>query len=303
MLFAITMLPRYVFMQPNDRSISTLCQLGWTNAKQTRSFMSSFLIALVFTFIATFTVNKGNTSNILSYVAAVLVLAGILMLAGIVGWVYAGHELDVSKSSMCGTFDDEGVEGYMYKKLMRKLPYAAFTSFGTAPTSKRTPASSRSLSSAICVWTRATRTARRSLWAGKSPNQFGKAVTGLAIAIVGIFSGGTFEAIRRNTEDGNGDPILDGGSSQPTNDITWGAAAVPNYIFIGLAECLTNVLRPRVLLGADVAQSLPSDNLDEDFLEKLFFAMGAVMIAGKMHENEIDEVMSTGLSTCEYTLG
>ncbi|KAE8965292.1 hypothetical protein PF005_g30252 [Phytophthora fragariae] len=157
MLFAITMLPRYVFMQPNDRSISTLCQLGWTNAKQTRSFMSSFLIASVFTFIATFTVNKGNTSNILSYVAAVLVLAGI------VGWVYAGHELDVSKSSMCGTFDDEGVEGYMYKKLMRKLPYAAFTSFGTAPTSKRTPASSRSLSSAICVCTRATRTARRSL--------------------------------------------------------------------------------------------------------------------------------------------
>ncbi|KAE9269388.1 hypothetical protein PR003_g31161 [Phytophthora rubi] len=225
-------------MQPNDRSISTLCQLGWTNAKQTRSFMSSFLIALVFTFIATFTVDKGNTSNILSYVAAVLVLAGILMLAGIVGWVYAGHELDVSKSSMCGTFDDEGVEGYMYKKLLADPWCHAWRlcdhDLHLRPGLDRQPDVTK--------------------WAGKSPNQFGKAVTGLAIAIVGIFSGGTFEAIRRNTEDENRDPILDGGSSQPTNDITWGAAAVPNYIFIGLAECLTNVLRPRVLLGADVAQ-------------------------------------------------
>ncbi|KAE8992402.1 hypothetical protein PR003_g22136, partial [Phytophthora rubi] len=132
MLFAIAMLcvgyPRYVFMPPNDRSISMLCQLGWANAKQTRSGFVlvsatlSFLAALVVNVIAAFTVDKGNTGNILSYIAAVLVLAGI------VGWVYAGQDrsfLDVSKSSMGGTFDDERVEGY--KKLVRVLPYAAFT--------------------------------------------------------------------------------------------------------------------------------------------------------------------------------
>ncbi|KAE8952011.1 hypothetical protein PR001_g33476, partial [Phytophthora rubi] len=167
-------------------------------------------------------------------------------------------------------FDDERVEGY--KKLVRVLPYAAFTIIWNCaydqtdanfqsitqqcdlrldtsdPDSSQIPGAMLGVFDpiviVICiplldsiVYPMYTK------WAGKSPSQFGKAATGLAVAIVGIFWAGIFEVIRRNAgalHDENGDPILDGGSSEPMNNITWGAA-VPNYIFIGLAECLINV--------------------------------------------------------------
>ncbi|POM74027.1 Proton-dependent Oligopeptide Transporter (POT) Family, partial [Phytophthora palmivora] len=122
MLFAIIMLcvgyPRYVFQPPNDRSISMLCRVGWANAHQTRKGLIlvassfSFLGALIVNVVAAFTASSGNVGNVLSYIAAVLVLAGI------VGWVYVGQDqsfLDASKVSQGGSFDDDRVEGY--KKL------------------------------------------------------------------------------------------------------------------------------------------------------------------------------------------
>ncbi|GMF56915.1 unnamed protein product [Phytophthora fragariaefolia] len=343
MLFAIAMLcvgyPRYVFMPPNDRSISMMCKLGWANAKQTRNgfiLMSAticFLAALVVNVIAAFTVNSGNVGNILSYVAAVLVLAGI------VGWVYSGQDqsfLDVSKTSIGGTFDDERVEGY--KKLVRVLPYAAFTIIWNCaydqtdanfqsitqqcdlrldtsdPDSKQIPGAMLGVFDpiviVICipildsiVYPLYTK------WAGKSPSQFGKSAVGLMIAIIGIFWAGIFEVIRRNAgalQDANGDPILDGGSSEPMNDISW-AAAIPNYVFIALAECLINVtsydlvyssvpmslksMAQAVILFMSsmgsiltsvftimFSKSLPSDNLNEDHLENMFFTVGAVSV-------------------------
>ncbi|KAF4315640.1 hypothetical protein G195_010863, partial [Phytophthora kernoviae 00238/432] len=343
MLFAIIVLcvgyPRYVFMPPNDRSISMMCQLMWSNARQTRKGFylvgSTFCLlgALVVNVISAFTVDSGNVGNILSYVAAVLVLVGI------VGWVYTGQDqsfLDVSKSSVGGAYNDERVEGY--KKLVRVLPYAAFTIIWQCaydqtdanfqsitqqcdlrldtsdPDSKQIPGAMLGVFDpiviVICipildsiVYPAYTK------WAGKSPSQFGKSAVGLVVAIVGIFWAGIFEVIRRNAgalQDANGDPILDGGSSQPMNNISW-AAAIPNYVFIALAECLINVtsydlvyssvpmslksMAQAVILFMSsmgsiltsvftimFSKSLPSDNLNEDHLENMFFTVGAVSV-------------------------
>ncbi|EEY58906.1 Proton-dependent Oligopeptide Transporter (POT) Family [Phytophthora infestans T30-4] len=327
---------RYVFQPPNDRSISMMCRLA----------------ALVVNVISAFTVDKGNVGNIFSYIAAVLVLAGI------VGWVYAGQSqsfLDVSKSSMGGTFDDERVEGY--KKLVRVLPYAAFTIIWNCaydqtdanfqsitqqcdlrldtsdPDSKQIPGAMLGVFDpiviVICIplldsviyplYTK---------WAGKSPSQFGKSGVGLIIAIIGIFWAGIFEVIRRNAgalQDANGDPILDGGSSQPMNDISWGAA-VPNYVFIGLAECLINVtsydlvyssvpmslksMAQAVILFMSsmgsiltsvftimFSKSLPSDNLNEDHLENMFFTVGAVSVINFVFFVFIMKKMNMGMSS------
>ncbi|KAF4028064.1 POT family [Phytophthora infestans] len=349
---------RYVFQPPNDRSISMMCRLGWANAHQTRDGFIlvcatfCFLAALVVNVISAFTVDKGNVGNIFSYIAAVLVLAGI------VGWVYAGQSqsfLDVSKSSMGGTFDDERVEGY--KKLVRVLPYAAFTIIWNCaydqtdanfqsitqqcdlrldtsdPDSKQIPGAMLGVFDpiviVICIplldsviyplYTK---------WAGKSPSQFGKSGVGLIIAIIGIFWAGIFEVIRRNAgalQDANGDPILDGGSSQPMNDISWGAA-VPNYVFIGLAECLINVtsydlvyssvpmslksMAQAVILFMSsmgsiltsvftimFSKSLPSDNLNEDHLENMFFTVGAVSVINFVFFVFIMKKMNMGMSS------
>ncbi|KAG6960919.1 hypothetical protein JG688_00009358 [Phytophthora aleatoria] len=362
MMFAIVMLcigyPRYVFMPPNDRSISMMCRLGWANAHQTRdgfilvSATFCFLTALIVNVISAFTVDKGNVGNILSYVSAVLVLAGI------VGWVYAGQDqsfLNVSKSSMGGTFDDERVEGY--KKLVRVLPYAAFTIIWNCaydqtdanfqsitqqcdlrldtsdPDSKQIPGAMLGVFDpiviVICipildsvVYPMYTK------WAGKSPSQFGKSAVGLIIAIIGIFWAGIFEVIRRNTgalQDENGDPILDGGSSEPMNDISW-AAAIPNYVFIGLAECLINVtaydlvyssvpmslksMAQAVILFMSsmgsiltsvftimFSKSLPSDNLNEDHLENMFFTVGAVSVINFVFFVIVMKKMNMGMSS------
>ncbi|ETI47830.1 hypothetical protein F443_08020 [Phytophthora nicotianae P1569] len=350
--------PRYVFQPPNDRSISMMCQLGWANAHQTRngfilvSATFCFLAALVVNVISAFTVDKGDVGNIMSYIAAVLVLAGI------VGWVYAGQDqsfLDVSKSSMGGTFDDERVEGY--KKLVRVLPYAAFTIIWNCaydqtdanfqsitqqcdlrldrsdPDSKQIPGAMLGVFDpiviVICIpildsivyhlYTKRV---------GKSPSQFGKSAIGLIIAIIGIFWAGIFEVIRRNAgalEDANGDPILDGGSSEPMNDISW-AAAIPNYVFIGLAECLINVtaydlvyssvplslksMAQAVILFMSsmgsiltsvftimFSKSLPSDNLNEDHLENMFFTVGAVSVINFVFFVIIMKKMNMGMSS------
>ncbi|KAG3012245.1 hypothetical protein PC128_g19298 [Phytophthora cactorum] len=120
--------PRYVFQPPNGRSMSMLCRLVWTNAHQTRKglilllSMCFFLGALVVNVAVAFSASHGDIGNISSYIAAVLVLAGV------VSWVYIGQDqsfLDASKVSHGGSFDDERVEGY--RKLVWVLPYSAFT--------------------------------------------------------------------------------------------------------------------------------------------------------------------------------
>ncbi|GMF21336.1 unnamed protein product [Phytophthora lilii] len=192
MLFAIIMLcvgyPRYVFMPPTERSISMLCQLGWDSARQTRkgfilvSATFCFLAALIVNVISAFSVDSGSVGNILSYVAAVLVLTGI------VDWVYAGQDqsfLDVSKSSIGGAFDDERVEGY--KKLVRVLPPGVMLAvFDPIVTVIFIPI----LDSIVYpLYTKR---------AGKSPSKFGKTAVGLTVATAGLFWAGIFEVIRRN---------------------------------------------------------------------------------------------------------
>jgi len=341
MAFAIVMLcvgyPRYVFQPPNDRSISMLCRLGWANSKQTRKglilllSMCCFLGALVVNVTAAFTASKGDVGNILSYVAGVLVLIGVIC------WVYIGQDqsfLDASKVSMGGSFDDERVEGY--KKLVRVLPYSAFTIIWNCaydqtdanfqsitqqcdlrldtsdPDSSQIPGAMLGVFDPIVIVIAiplldSVIYPMYTKWAGKSPSQYGKAATGLFIAIIGVFWAGIFEVIRRNSgalQDTNGDPILDGGSSQPMNGISW-AAAIPNYVFIGVAECLVNVtsydlvyssvpmslksMAQAVILFMSsmgsiltsvftimFSKSLTSDNLNLDHLEYMFFTMGAV---------------------------
>ncbi|KAG1712810.1 hypothetical protein DVH05_000545 [Phytophthora capsici] len=341
MAFAVLMLcvgyPRYVFQPPNDRSISMLCHLVWVNSKQTRRglllllSMCFFLGALVVNVAAAFSASHGDIGNVLSYIAAVLVLAGV------VSWVYIGQDqsfLDASKVSQGGAFEDERIEGY--KKLVRILPYSAFTIIWNCaydqtdanfqsitqqcdlrldtsdPDSSQIPGAMLGVFDpiviVICIPILDSIVyPAYHKWTGKPASQFGRAATGLAIAIVGLFWTGIFEVIRRNAgalQDTNGNPILDGGSSQLMNDITWGAA-VPNYIFIGLAECLINVtsydlvyssvpmslksMAQAVILFMSsmgsiltsvftimFSKSLPSDNLNEDHLENMFFTMGAV---------------------------
>ncbi|GMF58905.1 unnamed protein product [Phytophthora fragariaefolia] len=148
------------------------------------------------------------------------------------------------------------------------------------------------------------------------------------IAIIGIFWAGIFEVIRRNAgalQDANGDPILDGGSSEPMNDISW-AAAIPNYVFIALAECLINVtsydlvyssvpmslksMAQAVILFMSsmgsiltsvftimFSKSLPSDNLNEDHLENMFFTVGAVSVINFVFFIIIMRKMNMGMSS------
>ncbi|KAG6960916.1 hypothetical protein JG688_00009357 [Phytophthora aleatoria] len=329
--------PRYVFQPPNGRSMSMLCRLVWTNAHQTRKglilllSMCFFLGALVVNVAVAFSASHGDIGNISSYIAAVLVLAGV------VSWVYIGQDqsfLDASKVSHGGSFDDERVEGY--RKLVRVLPYSAFTIIWNCEYDQ-TDANFQSITQQCDLRLDTSDADSKQIpgamlgifdpivivicipildsfvypmyqkWTGKPASQFGKAATGLAIAIVGLFWTGIFEVTRRNAgalKDENVDPILDGGSSQPMKDISWGAA-VPNYVFIGLAECLINVasydlvyssvpmslksMAQAVILFMSsmgsiltsvvtimFSKSLPSDNLNEDHLENMFFTMGAV---------------------------
>ncbi|RLN52075.1 hypothetical protein BBJ29_009652 [Phytophthora kernoviae] len=369
MLFAIIVLcvgyPRYVFMPPSDRSISMMCHLVWSNARQTRKgFLLvgstfSFLAALVVNVVSAFTASSGNVGNILSFVAAGLILAGI------VGWVYVGQDqsfLDVSTMSQGGSFDDDRVDGY--KKLVRVLPYAAFmimwqcaydqtdANFQSItqqcdlrldrndPDSSQIPGAMLTVFDPIVIlivipildsvvyplYTKRF---------GKSPSQFGKTVVGLVIAIIGLAWSGIFEVIRRNAgtlQDANGNLILDRGSSQPMNDISW-VAAIPNYVFIALAECLVNVTAydlvyssvPMSLKSTAQAvilfmssmgsiltsafmimfsKSMPSDNLNEDHMENMFFTVSAASVVNLVFFIVIMRKMNVGMSSSpEYTLG
>ncbi|ETL35201.1 hypothetical protein F441_22654 [Phytophthora nicotianae CJ01A1] len=109
------------------------------------------------------------------------------------------------------------------------------------------------------------------------------------------------------------------------NDISW-AAAIPNYVFIGLAECLINVtaydlvyssvplslksMAQAVILFMSsmgsiltsvftimFSKSLPSDNLNEDHLENMFFTVGAVSVINFVFFVIIMKKMNMGMSS------
>ncbi|RLN43951.1 hypothetical protein BBJ28_00017250 [Nothophytophthora sp. Chile5] len=331
--------PRYVHMAPKDKSITTLLKLLSTSARESRkgaivvTGALLLLFSLLVNIIAAFSSDSGRVGEVFSYIAAVMVLLGVIC------WVYGAYDqsfLDAMKESHGGKFDDERVDGY--KKLVSTLPFAAFTIIWQCaydqtdanfqsitqqcdlrldrsdPDSKQIPGAMLGVFDpifiVICIpildsivypfYEKKF---------GAPPTQFSRASAGLIVAVIGIFWSGIFEVIRRNAgplADANGDPILDGGSSQPMNDISW-AGAIPNYVFIALAECLINVTAYDVFysvvpLGLKSTSQgvnlfmisvgsvmtsvftimfspyLPTNNLNDGHLEYMFFTVGAVSV-------------------------
>jgi peptide/histidine transporter 3/4 len=322
---------RYVHLPPTDKAISSFVRLLFTNAKQTRKgfllVLSTGLLflSLIVNIIAAFTADKGKTGEAFSWVA------GIMVLLGIIGWVYVGSDqsfLDASKISNGGMFSDESVDGY--KKMVSVFPYAAFTIIWQCaydqtdanfqsitqqcdlrldtsdPDSDQIPGAMLGVFDPIfiVICTPLLDSVVYPLfekYRGRAPS--------LVVAIIGLFWAGIFEVIRRNAgplDDGTGNPILDGGSEQPMNDISWGAAT-PNYIFIALAECLINVTAYDVFystvplsikslaMGINMfmisvgsiltsvftimfSSYLPTNDLNDGHLEYMFFCVGAVSI-------------------------
>ncbi|KAF1317015.1 Proton-dependent oligopeptide transporter, partial [Globisporangium splendens] len=352
--------PRYVHMQPKDKALSGLVKLVFSNAGVTQKgkillySTGCFMIAFVVNIIAAFTASHGKTGEAFSYIA------GIFVVFGVIGWVYVGMDgsfLDASKISRGGNFDDERVDGY--KRLVKVLPFAAFTIIWQCaydqtdanfqsitqqcdlrldtsdPDSSQIPGAMLGVFDpiviVICIpildsiiypfYTKKV---------GKAPSQFGKALTGLVLAATGIFWSGIFEILRRNSGalvGPDGGPILDKGSDQPMNKMYW-AGAIPNYVFIALAECLINVTAydlfystvPLSLKSTAQATNLlmvcmgsimtsvftimfrpylPSDNLNEGNLEYMFFTVGAVSVVNMIAFTFVLRKMNFGMSSSE----
>ncbi|POM67204.1 Proton-dependent Oligopeptide transporter (POT) Family, partial [Phytophthora palmivora] len=245
--------PRYVHMPPKDRSISTLLNLLKKSARTSREgaivVAGAFLLlfSLPVNVASAFSADAGRAGEALSYVAAAMVLAGVVC------WVYAATDqsfLDNMKESQGGEYNDTQVEGY--KKLVSVLPFAAYTIIWQCaydqtdanfqsitqqcdlrldrsdPDSSQIPGAMLGVFDpifiVICI--PILDSVVYPLYEkqfGKPPSHFGRVSAGLIVAAVGIFWSGIFETIRRNAgalQDANGEPILDGGSSQPMNDIS-----------------------------------------------------------------------------------
>uniref|UniRef100_K3W9A6 Major facilitator superfamily (MFS) profile domain-containing protein n=1 Tax=Globisporangium ultimum (strain ATCC 200006 / CBS 805.95 / DAOM BR144) TaxID=431595 RepID=K3W9A6_GLOUD len=352
--------PRYVHMQPKDKALSGLVKLVFSNAGVTQKgkillySTGCFMIAFVVNIIAAFTASHGKTGEAFSYIA------GIFVVIAVVGWVYVGMDgsfLDVSKISRGGNFDDERVDGY--KRLVKVLPFAAFTIIWQCaydqtdanfqsitqqcdlrldtsdPHSSQVPGAMLGVFDpiviVICIpildsiiypfYTKKV---------GKAPSAFGKALVGLTLAAIGIFWSGIFEVLRRNSGalvGPDGGPILDKGSDQPMNKMYW-AGAIPNYVFIALAECLVNVTAYDLFYSTvpislkSTAQAtnllmvcmgsimtsvftimfrpyLPSDNLNDGNLEYMFFTVGAVSVVNMIAFVLVLKKMNFGMSSSE----
>ncbi|GMF17988.1 unnamed protein product [Phytophthora lilii] len=294
--------PRYVHMPPNDRSISTLLRLLRQSARTTRSgaiVVTGALLLFFSLFVnvaSAFSADTGRVGEILSYVAAIMVLGGVVC------WVFSAHDqsfLDCMKQSEGGEFDDQQVDGY--KKLVSVLPFAAYTIIWQCAYDQ-TDANFQSITQQCDL--RLDRSDPKS-------SQIPGAMLGVFDPIFIVICIPILDSvvIRRNADalqDANGAPILDGGSSQPMNDISW-AAAIPNYVFIAMAECLINVTAYDVFYSVvpltlkSTSQSvnlfmtsvgsvmtsvftvmfkpyLPTNDLNDGNLEYMFFTVGAVSV-------------------------
>ncbi|KAF1317014.1 Proton-dependent oligopeptide transporter, partial [Globisporangium splendens] len=357
-VFLLIGYPRYVHMKPTDKALSGFVKLAFSNASVTTkgklllASTGSLFMGFIVNIIAAFTASHGKTGEDFSYIA------GAFILLGVVGWIYVGLDnsfLDASKISRGGNFDDERVDGY--KRLVRVLPFAAFTVIWNCaydqtdanfqsitqqcdlrldtsdPDSSQIPGAMLGVFDpiviVICIpildsiiypfYTKKV---------GKAPSQFGKALAGLILAAVGIFWSGIFEVLRRNSGalvGPDGGPILDKGSDQPMNKMYW-AGAIPNYVFIALAECLINVTAydlfystvPLSLKSTAQATNLlmvcmgsimtsvftimfrpylPSDDLNEGNLEYMFFTVGAVSVVNLIGFVFVMKKMDFGFST------
>ncbi|KAJ0393542.1 hypothetical protein P43SY_000678 [Pythium insidiosum] len=355
---------RYVNVQPTDRIWSTfirfLFHLPSLNGKGAMLLFGTLtLISSIFwNVIAAFKADDGKIGEAFSYVAAATVLAGVIC------WVICGMDtsfLDAAKISRGGRFEDVNVDGY--KKLVSCMPFAAYTIIWHAaydqtdanfqaitqqcdlrwsrsdPDNSQVPGAMLGvfdpivivicipiLDSIIYPWyTRKF---------GKRPSQFGKATAGLVVATVGLLWAGIFEIIRRNAgplKRADGSPILDDGSDQPMNDIYW-AAAIPNYVFIALAECLINVTAYDVfystvpltlkstsqsvnLMMTSMGSSLTSaftimfrpylkeDDLNKNHLEYMYFTMAAVSLLNLFAFVYTMRKMNFGTSSAVATAG
>ncbi|TMW59664.1 hypothetical protein Poli38472_004733 [Pythium oligandrum] len=330
---------RYVFVPPKEKTISNLVSL-FVHAPSL-SYKGALLLygslamisSIMWNIIAAFTSSHGHTGEVFSYISAVCVVIGV------VSWVIVGRDtsfLDAAKVSNGGKFDDERVEGY--KKLIRCFPFAAYTIIWNCAYDQ-TDANFQSITQQCDLrWSRSDLDNRQVPGAmlgvfdpivivicipildsvvypwftrkfGKRPSAFGKATAGLLVATIGLFWTGIFEILRRNSGPllrPNGEFVVDGGSGVPMNHMYW-AGAIPNYVFIAVAECLVNVTAYDVFystvpfslksmsqavnllmssMGSSLASAftimfspyIASDNLNEDNMEYMFFTMGAVSV-------------------------
>lgn len=309
MFFAIGILligyPRYVHMAPTDKALSGFVRLVLNNAGLTTSgavllwSTVCFFISFFVNIIAAFTASKDPTGEIFSYVA------GGFCLIGIVGWIYVGLDtsfLEASKISRGGSFDDERVDGY--RRLVRVLPFAAFTIIWhctydqtdanfqaitqqcdlrldtSDPESDQVPGAMLGvfdpLVIVICIPVLETMVYPAfTKHYGKPPTQFGRVLSGLILATIGVGWSGIFEILRRNSDPlvgPDGGPILDNGGEQPMNHMYW-VGAIPNYVFVALGECLINVTAYDVFYSS-VPLSLKSSS---QAVNLLMICMGSIM--------------------------
>ncbi|GAB9467431.1 Proton-dependent oligopeptide transporter [Globisporangium polare] len=270
--------PRYVHFAPQDSALSKLCSIVNGNceyskeARMLRYGLIAFAIAFPVNLVAAFVSNVGSSGQYLSYVVVVCCLFGMY------AWIrYGMHTayMDKSKASNGGRFNDETVDEI--KMVIRVLPFACFMIMWECAYDQldanfqsiaqqcdlrltrnpdehdiQVPGASLGIFDPLTIIVLIPILDRfvyplYGRVVGRAPGAYGKVLTGLVVAMLTMFWAGIFEVIRRHSDrltytddEGREVPIVDTGSNQPMNDISWGYA-VPMYVLIAVAECLINV--------------------------------------------------------------
>lgn len=272
--------PRYVHFEPQSSAISKLISIVRGNchysyeARMLYYGLLAFGLSFLLNLLAAFLADVHVVDEYVSYAVIALCLFGMY------AWIRYGMNawyMDKSKVSNGGMYNDETVDEI--KMVIRVLPFASFmiiwecaydqldanfqsitqqcdlrldTSNPGDPETPQVPGAMLGIFDplTIIVLIPILDGAIYPLYKrifGRPPSAYGKVVTGLFIAMLTMFGAGFFEVTRRNSgelryvdADGVERPILDRGSFQPMNQISWGYA-VPMYVAIAVAECLINV--------------------------------------------------------------
>ncbi|KAF1334913.1 Proton-dependent oligopeptide transporter, partial [Globisporangium splendens] len=275
--FFVYAYPRYVHFAPQDSALSKLCSIVNGNceyskeARMLRYGLVAFGIAFPVNLLAAFLSNTGSSGQYLSYVVVVCCLFGMY------AWIRYGMStayMDKSKASNGGRYNDETVDDI--KSVIRVLPFACFMIMWECAYDQldanfqsiaqqcdlrltkdddehnvQVPGASLGIFDPLTIIVLIPILDRfvyplYARFAGRTPGAYGKVLTGLIVAMLTMFWAGVFEVIRRDsgplrfTNSSGTFDILDTGSLQPMNDISWGYA-VPMYVMIAVAECLINV--------------------------------------------------------------